>query len=152
LAAAVASMTTLNLNASKAAIKARAHACTDVTGYGLMGHVHEMADRSDVRIVINTETLPWLPGARQYAEAGQLPGGYHRNRSHYSTTTPGAHIDDDLNAVTAALIYNPETSGGLLIAISPERVEDFEQACAEFGVQAWHIGSSQRGSGVFAAR
>src|SRR6478735_7937012 len=106
LAAAVASMTMLNLNASKAAIKARAHACTDVTGYGLMGHAHEMADRSDVRIIINTEKLPWLPGARQCVEAGQMPGGYRRNRDHYSSTTPGALIDDDLDTVTAALIYN----------------------------------------------
>ena len=152
LAAAVASMTTLNLAASKAALAARAHACTDVTGYGLMGHAHEMADRSDVRITINTDKLPWLPGARKFAEAGQMPGGYHRNRSHYSTTSPGALVDEGLDTVTAALIYNPETSGGLLIAISPERVGEFEQACADFEVQAWHIGSSQRGSGVLATR
>ena len=152
LAAAVSSMTTLNLDASKAALAARAHACTDVTGYGLMGHAHEMAERSDVRLTINTDRLPWLPGARDYAHAGQMPGGYHRNREHYGTTSPGATVDGELDATTAALIYNPETSGGLLIAVSSERCDDFEQACVERGVQHWRIGAAQRGEGVFATR
>lgn len=152
LAAAVASMTTLNHDASKAALAARAHACTDVTGFGLMGHVHEMAERSDVRLTIATDRLPWLPGAREYAEAGHMPGGYHRNRSHYTSIASGATVDDDLDTITAALIYNPETSGGLLIAVSPERIGDFEEACVAFNVQVWQIGSAQRGEGVFATR
>lgn len=150
LAAAVSSMTTLNLDASKAALSARAHACTDVTGYGLMGHAHEMAERSDVRLTINTDRLPWLPGVRTYLEAGQTPGGYHRNRDYYAATVPGATVDEALDATTAALIYNPETSGGLLIAISPERCDEFEQACAELGAPQWLIGAAQRGKGVVA--
>ena len=81
-----------------------------------------------------------------------MPGGYHRNRNHYGTTSPGATVDEELDATTAALIYNPETSGGLLIALSPERCDEFEQACVELGVRQWRIGAAQRGEGVFATR
>lgn len=150
MAAAIASMTTLNRAASKVAIAARAHACTDVTGFGLMGHAHEMAERSQTRLAIYGSSVPLLPGARAFAEAGHLPGGYHRNRSHYSVTTPGATVSDDLDTVLAALLYNPETSGGLLMAISPAEIGRFESACAEHGVVAWNIGRVEEGSGVFA--
>ncbi|CAN5413047.1 selenide, water dikinase SelD [soil metagenome] len=150
MAAAIASMTTLNRAASKVAIAAHAHACTDVTGFGLMGHAHEMAERSGTRLVINASSVPLLPGARAFAEAGHLPGGYHRNRSHYSVTTPGATVSDDLDTLLAALLYNPETSGGLLMAISPAEIGRFESACAEHGVVAWNIGHVEQGSGVFA--
>jgi selenide,water dikinase len=150
MAAAITSMTTLNRAASKVAIAASAHACTDVTGFGLMGHAHEMAERSGARLVISASQVPLLPGARVYAEAGHLPGGYHRNRSHYSATTPGAIVSDELDTILAALLYNPETSGGLLMAISPDEIGRFERACAEHGVAAWNIGQVEQGSGVFA--
>ncbi len=150
LAGAIASMTTLNRAASKVALAAGAHACTDVTGFGLMGHAHEMAERSNARLVIDAGAVPVLPGARELAEAGHLPGGYHRNRSHYSATTPGATVSDDLETLQATLLYNPETSGGLLMAIAPADLARFEQACAEHSVRAWQIGHVETGSGVFA--
>jgi selenide,water dikinase len=148
--AAIDSMTTLNRAASKVALAADAHACTDVTGYGLMGHSYEMAERSGVRLVIDADSVPLLPGARAMAEAGQLPGGYHRNRGHYGSIIPGSRVSDDLDTILATLLYNPETSGGLLMAIAPANLDRFERACEEHQVRAWRIGAVEPGEGVFA--
>jgi selenide,water dikinase len=150
LRAAVDSMTTLNRAASNVALAAGARACTDITGYGLMGHAFEMADRSGARLVILAGSVPLLPGARALAAAGHLPGGYHRNRSHYSAITPGASVADDLEPVLASLLYNPETSGGLLMAVPPANRDRFERACAEHRVRAWQIGRVEAGAGVIA--
>ena len=143
-------MTTLNLAASKVALAAGAHACTDITGYGLMGHSYEMAERSGVRITINAGSVPLLPGARLLAESGHLPGGYHRNRGHYAAITPGARVTDDVDTVLATLLYNPETSGGLLMAIPPANRDRFERACEQHQVRAWNIGVVETGEGVIA--
>jgi len=148
--AAIDSMTTLNRAASRVALAAGAHACTDVTGYGLMGHAYEMAERSGARLVINAGQVPLLPGARALAEAGQLPGGYHRNRGHYGEISPGARVSDDLDTTLATLIYNPETSGGLLMAIAPAALDRFHRACDEHQVRAWEIGVVEAGEGVIA--
>jgi selenide,water dikinase len=109
-----------------------------------------MADRSHARLINIATRVPLLPRAQDYAEPWHQPGGYHRNRSHYSTTSPGATVSADLDTLLAALLYNPETSGGLLMAISPAALERFERACAEHGVTAWNIGHVEEGSGVFA--
>jgi selenide,water dikinase len=148
--AAIDSMTTLNRAAAKVALAAGARACTDVTGYGLIGHAFEMADRSGARIVIEAGRVPLLPGARALAEAGQLPGGYHRNRGYYGSITPGARVSDDLDTTLATLLYNPETSGGLLMAIAPANLDRFERSCQEHQIRAWNIGFVEAGDGVIA--
>lgn len=114
--AAVASMVHLNRTASVCARGYRIHAMTDVTGFGLIGHAHEMAHMSGVDFALNPAALEFLDGARDYAEADIFPGGMERNRAFYS-----AWVDllAPLDAVTLSLMYDPQTSGGLLMAVHP---------------------------------
>ena len=148
LAAATASMVTLNRGAARAAVAASAHACTDITGFGLMGHAHEMAERSSARLVFDAHSLPLIDGAIVYAEAGQIPGGLRRNRAHYTTATPGVTVDPAIKGALNDLLYNPETSGGLLVAIAPEQERTFLETCAADGTTAWRVGEVVDGTGV----
>jgi selenide,water dikinase len=148
LAAATASMLTLNRDAARAAVAASAHACTDITGFGLVGHAHEMAERSGARLVFEAALLPLLDGAIGYAEAGHIPGGLRRNRAHYTTATPGVTVDPSIHGSLNDLLYNPETSGGLLIAIAPEQNSVFLEACRAHGATAWPVGAVTAGAGV----
>lgn len=113
VAAAVASMTRLNRNASRLARQANIHAMTDITGYGLIGHAYEMAAASGVRLHIHLEALQWLPGALVYAEQEHFPGGMTRNQEYFE---PFMQVDGALAEHHAGLLFDPETSGGLLIA------------------------------------
>ncbi len=115
--AAVASMTHLNRDAARAARNYRVHAMTDITGYGLLGHAHEMAHLSGVKLVIDYGALRWLPGAQTYGEQGIFPGGMERNRDFYEQWVT---FDDRLQAYERHLLFDPQTSGGLLIALPPE--------------------------------
>jgi selenide,water dikinase len=114
LAAAVTSMTTLNAAASYALRTADVHACTDVTGFGLLGHAFEMAHGSGVTLAIDAAALPTLPGARELAAAGTTTGGCRRNREWLSDkVTIAAGVPADL----VELAFDPQTSGGLLVAV-----------------------------------
>jgi selenide,water dikinase len=116
-AAAVESMLALNRHASHLAREAHAHAMTDVTGFGLLGHAREMASRSNVRIVIEAACVPALPGALAYAAEGIVTGGAGRNRSGLA-----GHVEiaEGIAEAVAHLLYDPQTSGGLLIALPPK--------------------------------
>jgi selenide,water dikinase len=143
LAAAVASMATLNLAASRAARAAGAHACTDITGFGLVGHAQEMALAGSVGLRLGLGRLPLLPGARRYAEAGHTPGGLGRNRDFFGPQVESAaHLDPSL----LDLVYDPETSGGLLLALAPEQVAAFMSMLAP--QPCWDIGAVTAGHGV----
>ena len=139
LAAAVASMTTLNRAAMRAlrTLGADLHACTDVTGFGLLGHTWEMASQSGAGVRFSSGALPWLPGARAYAEAGQIPGGARRNRDFVEAHTRFAAGVDD---VTQLLLYDPQTSGGLLAAVAPEALAAARAALAAAGAPCFEIG------------
>jgi selenide, water dikinase len=126
VAAAVASMKALNRNAAEAAQKAAAHAMTDITGFGLVGHAHEMALASPVDFHFQADQLPWLPGARRLAEAGAFPGGTKRNRSFYG---PIVRFSQQVDQVVQNLVLTPETSGGLLVAVSADNAGVFRQHC-----------------------
>lgn len=115
--AAVVSMTHLNRAAAHAARQYRVHAMTDITGYGLLGHAHEMAHLSGVSLTIDYGALRWLPGAQTYGEQGIFPGGMERNRDFYEQWVT---FDDRLRAYERHLLFDPQTSGGLLIALPPE--------------------------------
>jgi selenide,water dikinase len=108
--ASIRSMLTLNSAPSFA------HACTDITGFGLLGHAREMAVGSGVSIEIDVNAAPLLPGALEYARAGAIPGGSKNNREFASSCV---HARRDISAELEALLYDPQTSGGLLIS-SPE--------------------------------
>lgn len=147
--AAIASMRTLNQAASQAARAAGVTACTDVTGFGLMGHGTEMSIKSAVQLRISISSVPLLPGAGRYAEEGRVPGGGHRNRDYYETFDEcGVTSEITVADWHKALLYGPETSGGLLIGVHPDNVGTFEAECSARGVDAWRIGDVAAGLGI----
>lgn len=144
VAAAVASMTRLNRDAARAAQAAGVHAMTDITGYGLLGHAYEMAAASSVTLVIENGMLPWLPGVFYYAEQDCFPGGMHRNRAYYST-----FVEQQVTLAEPQeyLLYDPQTSGGLLIAVPEAQAEALcARIRAEGDAQAALIGFVQAGT------
>lgn len=116
-AAAITGMRQLNRVASEElqSLGEGVHAVTDVTGYGLAGHGWEMAERSDVRVVIDTAAIVAYPGAREAAERGVRTGGDPRNRDYVD-----AHLSSTADAAGEALCMDPQTSGGLLAAVRPD--------------------------------
>ena len=115
-AAAIAGMRRVNRAASEElqALGAAVHAVTDVTGYGLAGHGWEMAERSDVAVVVQTDGIVAYPGAREAADRGVRTGGDARNRDYVD-----AHVRSTATATGEALCMDPQTSGGLLAAVDP---------------------------------
>jgi selenide, water dikinase len=147
LAAAVASMTTLNAAAAGAlgSLGADLHACTDITGFGLLGHALEMATQSGCALRLDLPAIPWLDGAREYAQAGYIPGGTGRNQQAVAAQTV---YDEGVSALDRTLLCDPQTSGGLFAAIAPERLADALAACAAAGVPASVVGHAQAGAGL----
>ncbi len=113
-AAAVRSMTMLNAGAARAMLEAEVHAATDITGFGLAGHASRMAESSGVTLLIEESDLPLLPGALECCGAGMIPGGGRRNRDYYGARVK---ISDEVAAEMADIFFDPQTSGGLLIAV-----------------------------------
>jgi selenide,water dikinase len=138
LASAIASMVMLNRAAAQAAVDAELHAATDVTGFGLAGHAHEMAEQSSVGLQIHAGLVPLLPGARRFAETGISFGGLERNRSYFDD---GAKVRfDGVDDALRTLILDPQTSGGLLVGVPTAHAEAWQRACAAKGVKATQIG------------
>ncbi len=140
LAAAVAVMKHLNRHAAQAAQRIGVHAMTDITGYGLIGHSHEMAHLSGVELVFALDALPVLTGARGYAEQQIAPGGTYRNIGYYSQWVT---TDAPLSDVDELLLYDPQTSGGLLIAVAPEKAADLLAMLIDGGDDAHLIGEAR---------
>ncbi len=145
LAAAVESMTRLNRHASHIVREAGAHALTDVTGYSLLGHAYEMAAASSVGIRIEASELPVLPAALDYAGRGILTGGAGRNRKYLADKV---RIASDVPEPLEHVLFDPQTSGGLLFAIPPERERETEAAFKAAGLQLWGVGHVIEGDGV----
>jgi selenide,water dikinase len=137
--AAVRSMTALNRAAAEAmrALPAgHVRACTDITGFGLVGHASEVAAASNVTLRINTAAVPLLTGVLELAK-GNRPGGLASNLEHFERGVGvAAGIDEDL----LWLMYDPQTSGGLLIAVAPEHAAGLDRALMRAGVAAVNIG------------
>jgi selenide,water dikinase len=111
--ASTRSMLTLNRSACEAMLAAGAHGCTDVTGFGLIGHAREMALASKITLQIDAASIPFLPGALDYSKAGALPGGLKNNRDFASSCVLfQGNIEPELES----LLYDPQTSGGLLVS------------------------------------
>jgi selenide,water dikinase len=137
--AAIASMTTLNRVAAeslRALPGAAVHACTDVTGFGLIGHATEMAVASGCTLEIDADAVPLLPDVLQLAH-GNVPGGGRTNAQHFGG---GARVSADVAAELALLLYDPQTSGGLLVAVDPARAGAAANALHAAGVSAARIG------------
>ncbi len=134
---AMAWMMRLNKTAARLAVKCNAHAATDVTGFGLLGHAWEMVEASGVGLALEVRQLPWMQGARRCAEAEAFAGGLWRNRDFYR---PHVRLDASIDEITEAMLYDPQTSGGLLVAFAPADAEVFCARMAEAGESAWVIG------------
>ena len=139
------SMKVLNAEASKHLVRFEAHACTDVTGYGLLGHLLEMIRNSGVDAEIETSSLPLLDGVLEHAEAGDKPGGLKDNRAYVD---PYLEVSPACEATRVDVCSDPQTSGGLLITLEAGRAEDLLETLHGSGVvHATRIGSIHEGSG-----
>ncbi len=145
VAAAVASMKRLNRVASRAALAAGATAATDVTGFGLVGHALEMAEASRVRFRIDWEAIPWLPGALRFAEDMVFPGGAFNNLEHFRARLQRVRSLTDGQAM---LLFDPQTSGGLLVAIPAAGAAEFTGALGRDSEEAWRVGEVVAGEGI----
>ncbi len=129
VAAAIESMLTLNRAACEAMLRFDVHGCTDVTGFGLIGHGREMALASGVTLEIDSKLVRFLPGALEYAQQGAIPGGLNNNRDFAASCVEGSSDVDDL-------LYDPQTSGGLLISLPEADAAELERVYPE----AYRIG------------
>jgi selenide,water dikinase len=134
---AIASMLQLNRHAMHLARAAGVRAATDVTGFGLLGHLWEMASRSGVAVEIAAEATPFLDGARECSALGVHTGGEERNRE-----WAGRHVSfhRGVDPSAAALLFDPQTSGGLMLGVRPRRAAALEAAFAQDGMRVWRIG------------
>jgi selenide, water dikinase len=111
----VRSMTALNRAASGVMLRHDVHACTDVTGFGLLGHLKEMLGEKGLEIIIYAKSVPVLPGAREAAAGGLIPGGMYRNRDFVNGLCVA---DASVPLETMDILYDPQTSGGLIMAVA----------------------------------
>jgi len=129
---AIFHMTYLNKTASEIAVKLGAHAMTDVTGFGLLGHLYEMT-HAGVSIEINHKAIPIIEEAHAFAELGTFPGGSKRNMKYYSQFVE--FVDTSLSEGEKLLLFDAQTSGGLLIAVADENVETLLRSLREAGIE-----------------
>jgi selenide,water dikinase len=129
---AIEVMAELNRKAAEVMKGFKVHACTDVTGFGLLGHMCEMLGQDKIGIRISLEAVPILPKAEEYAGMGLVPGGAHRNREFYASKVQGA---DGCPPALLDVLYDPQTSGGLLIAVAQEDTEGIMRFLREVGVK-----------------
>ena len=131
--AAIESMLMLNRRACETMLEFEVHGCTDVTGFGLIGHAREMAMASGVTVEIDAAAVRFLPGAVDYARQGALPGGLKNNREFASCAVEMAR---EVPSEIESLLYDPQTSGGLLISMAEKDAGPFEKRLPE----AYRIG------------
>ena len=147
VAAAVESMARLNRRASELAQRHRARAMTDITGFGLVGHALEMAKLSGVDFRLNMDALALLPGTLDYARGGVFPGGMERNREYYSQWL---RVECELAQHEYNLLFDPQTSGGLLMSVAAERAGDLLADLRAADEEAFVLGDVVAGSGHIA--
>jgi selenide,water dikinase len=140
---AVRWMTTLSREAADLLRPSTPSAVTDVTGFGLLGHAHEMARRSGVRLVLEAAALPALPGALDVARAGERTGGDRRNRE-YAAVDVGDGVPEDV----VTLAFDPQTAGGFLVSLPADRGAVLEARFGAAGLFLARIGRVQEGEGV----
>lgn len=129
-------MSALNAAAARAMLEVGTRACTDITGFGLLGHLREMADNSGVDVEVEAALLPLLPGARKLASQGLVPAGAYRNRQHLASHV---EVSGELPPGLEDLLYDPQTSGGLLIAVPEAKREQLLDALAREGVPGCRV-------------
>lgn len=128
---AIRCMVALNSKASELMLEVGVNACTDVTGFGLLGHACEMVEGADVGMVIYSGLVPFFPEAKELAEMGMVPGGLHRNREfRMNMVDIGEEVPDYL----VDILFDPQTSGGLLISVPSDKGEELLQNLHRHGI------------------
>ncbi|MBI9046711.1 MAG: selenide, water dikinase SelD [Anaerolineaceae bacterium] len=145
LAKAVSWMSRLNSLAAEIAVNHALQAGTDVTGYSLLGHGWEMAQASKVGFVVYADAIPVLEEARKYASQGIFPGGAFDNKLYFEKNIRFA---DEIEEITQLLFFDPQTSGGLLLAVPPETKDAFLKECEEKEQPVWVIGEVVDGNHI----
>jgi len=138
-------MTRLNRGASELAVEFGLRGGTDVTGFSLLGHGLEMAEASGVALKLEFEKIPFISRARKYAEKGCFAGGAFDNKSHFESRVQfGAAIDEE----NQMLLFDPQTSGGLLLGVPQEVLPELLKKSGESGHPLWVIGEARAGTGI----
>jgi selenide,water dikinase len=138
-------MKQLNKKASQLAHEFGLSAGTDVTGYSLLGHAMEMADASGVALKLEFANIPFISCARKYAEKGCFAGGAFDNKSHFE---PKITFADSIDEEAQMLLFDPQTSGGLLLGVPSEKLDPLLARAEELHQPAWIIGEVEPGSGI----
>jgi selenide,water dikinase len=138
-------MLLLNKAAGQVAAEFNLRGGTDITGFGFLGHAIEMADASGVSLNIEYSKLPFLSGARYYAEKGIFPGGAFDNLNHFGGAVK---FDQAIDDPAQMLLYDPQTSGGLLLGVPQEKLDKFQRRAIELDQSVWVIGEVHKGKGV----
>lgn len=145
VAEAVSWMKRLNAGAARLAGEFSVRGATDITGYSLLGHGSEVAQASGVELRINFDAVPFLTGARKYAEQWTFPGGAADNRLYFGSDV---RFDPRLSELEQMLLFDPQTSGGLLLAVPESSADALLERAAELGQPAWVIGEAREGTGI----
>lgn len=146
VAGMVASMKHLNQQAAQSAqTTGGIKSVTDVTGFGLLGHGLEMANASGHKFVFEMNQIPLLDGAAVYAADSVFPGGAANNKAYFEKQVT---FEASLPAAQQWLLWDPQTSGGLLLAVPAERMVDFEHSCADLDQSFWVVGQVTKGTGI----
>jgi selenide,water dikinase len=142
---AVQWMKQLNSTASNIAMELALRGGTDITGYSLLGHGLEMAGASGVSLKLNMADIPFISGARRYAEQGTFPGGAFDNKKYFESNV---QFTAPLDEPEQMLLFDPQTSGGLLLGVPPQRLDSFLERAQEVGQAVWIIGDVAEGNGI----
>jgi selenide,water dikinase len=138
-------MLLLNKAAGQVAGEFNLRGGTDITGFGFLGHALEMANASNVSLNIEYSKLPFLSGARYYAEKGIFPGGAFDNLNHFGGEVK---FDDKIDDPARMLLYDPQTSGGLLLGVPQDKLEKFQSRAIELDQSVWVVGEAREGNGI----
>ena len=138
-------MTHLNRTASLLAVEFGLSAATDVTGFSLLGHGYEMAEASSVALHLDYAQIPFVSNASKYAEMFTFPGGASDNRAHFG---PHVIFDKSISEAEQMLLFDPQTSGGLLLGVPREKLEAFKARVKELDQPVWVIGEVREGKGI----
>lgn len=142
-------MSRLNAKAGQLASEFRIRAGTDVTGFGLLGHGWEMANASGVQFRLKFDQIPFISGARKYAEQWIFPGGSADNRLFYGKQV---HFDKQISEMEQMLLFDAQTSGGLLLSVPAENFSAFQERAAALEQPVWVVGEVAPGAGIEVVR
>jgi len=142
---AVDNMAKLNRHASELGVKYGVRGATDITGFGFLGHAIEMAEGAKARFVFDFDKIPFLPGTLHYADKWMFPGGAFNNKSYYG---PHVKFSPALGEERQMLLFDPQTSGGLLMAVRPHQADDLLSEANQAGPTMWLVGQVTEGQGI----